>query len=1238
MAAASSQTADQEWLLCRLRECLDPGNTNRVVAEEALRQAEAMAAAVLLRQVVQRHWQAGDEEEEGEGRGKKFTVSPEDKAAVRALLLQGLVDEEPKVQSAVGLAIAHVASCDWPEVWPELMDHLMAALADTAHPNRVAAAVECLSLFAEEIDDAQLPALVPKLFPPIFAIVSNPNQAYRPSARRGALSVLRATVATLGIMSAVYQEESKAIISESLPAWVAQFAAILSSPLSQQDPQDWGIRKEVLRCLTQLIQHFPALLESTMPGILAALWQSYVSGIPLYERLLVAGLPLLPPAAAAAGDAGAAGVAASSDNAQAGAGAGGAAEGGGDGGEGYESAADELSALAIQAFEFLLTLATNSRFQKGLQGTTEALVYFAIAYMQITATQEEEWQRDTNEFVSEEDDEAISCRTSAAALLEELVAEFKDEAVQGISTAVQRRLGDTVVNPTEHAPAWWKLREAAIFAAGSVADTFLQYEMEGKPVFDSKAFLDALLLHDLGPNGAVNFPFLYCRCLWAAASLRDFFSPLRVRVVGHQAPTEKKVQLLRVAAEALSQDRLLVIRIGACRALSRLAPNMSFMPSPLPVLLHTATMHACRPLVIRIGACRALSRLAPNMSFMPSPLPVLLHTATMHACRPLVIRIGACRALSRLAPNMSFMPSPLPVLLHTATMHACRPLVIRIGACRALSRLAPNTPLVIRIGACRALSRLAPNMQAEDLRPVLPAIYTGISHMLPEVSHMLPEVSHMLPEVSHMLLEVRPMLPEVRPMLPEVSDDTLHLALELLTAVVRSDAEVTAQMEPVVTSALLGIWAEHVNDPVISSDTSDALEAMADLPACIDSILRKAIPPLSTIFSKPEEQPNGLVAGGMELLTMLLKRTPPPLVRPVFDALFAPLAAVVLQSDDHTELQNGAEALAMFVRKGGEELVAGSADPDATMKTLLDAAAKLLSPQLEPSASLFVGPLLVQLIRRVPSRMAPHLQALVAAIVHRMAAKRMPSLSVSLLLVFARLVHWASPDVRPLLDLLSSMPLPSHPSALHFLLSEWAMYHRDIHGVYHSKVASAALALLLASRDPRLLQVPVQGRLVATSKGVVTRSRARVVADKWTEMAFPAKGLSLLAGVLLEAKEEGEQADALRGDGDIDEEDEEGSEEEGGHGKGREGLDAGLPPVFASAELFSHLLDQEFGEDAGDDDDDAQDDPLNQINLPVLIADVIRQLATQDPSLFHTLSQELTAKERSTIQTTLNAS
>ena len=66
---------------------------------------------------------------------------------------------------------------------------------------------------------------------------------------------------------------------------------------------------------------------------------------------------------------------------------------------------------------------------------------------------------------------------------------------------------------------------------------------------------------------------------------------------------------------------------------------------------------------------------------------------------------------------------------------------------------------------------------------------------------------------------------------------------------------------------------------------------------------------------------------------------------------------------------------------------------------------RLLSPQLEPSASLFVGPLLSQLVRRMPAQMAPILRPLVAAIVARMAAKRMPSLSISLLLVIARLVR-----------------------------------------------------------------------------------------------------------------------------------------------------------------------------------------------------------------------------------------
>ncbi|CAI7783101.1 unnamed protein product [Closterium sp. NIES-53] len=547
-------------------------------------------------------------------------------AAVRSLLLQGLVDEEPKVQSAVGLAIAHVASCDWPEEWPELMDHLMAALADTAHPSR-----ELMDHLMAALADTAHPNRVSSLYPPHprfhppssllprapiphstpihpvpplplrhspcttppaslplrhspcatppapFPLRHSPCttspaqlplhhspcatspaplplrhppcttppaplplhhspcatppacilQAYRPSARRGALSVLRATVATLGIMSAVYQfkltrysperaesyrghagimsavyqpcpgveaisekatpayvfsclvsdsapprlpfspsrflcrgvqgerkaignnslpmwvaqsissvtkmhlfptlpsnpppispspsllgaqEESKAIISESLPAWVAQFSAILSSPLSQHDPQDWGIRK---------------------------------------ERLLVAGLPLLPPAAAA-GDAGAAGGATGSEAAQTGAGAGGAVEGGGDGGEVYESAADELSALAIQlswsscifSCSFPSCLSLLILYSPLAMYSSHASCVFAALLARLSlcflssTPQEEEWQRDTNEFVSEEDDEAISCRTSAAALLEELVAEYKGEAVQGISTVV----------------------------------------------------------------------------------------------------------------------------------------------------------------------------------------------------------------------------------------------------------------------------------------------------------------------------------------------------------------------------------------------------------------------------------------------------------------------------------------------------------------------------------------------------------------------------------------------------------------------------------------------------------------------------------------------------------------------------------------------------------------------------------------------------------------------------------
>ena len=53
------------------------------------------------------------------------------------------------------------------------------------------------------------------------------------------------------------------------------------------------------------------------------------------------------------------------------------------------------------------------------------------------------------------------------------------------------------------------------------------------------------------------------------------------------------------------------------------------------------------------------------------------------------------------------------------------------------------------------------------------------------------------------------------------------------------------------------------------------------------------------------------------------------------------------------------------------------------LRMYLDAAGRLLSPDLEDSGSLFAAPLLGQMLRRLPQQMAPLLPEVVSAVVTR---------------------------------------------------------------------------------------------------------------------------------------------------------------------------------------------------------------------------------------------------------------
>ncbi|XP_071692236.1 uncharacterized protein [Rutidosis leptorrhynchoides] len=1019
---------DQHWLINSLNATLDTNQQARSFAEASLNQASLQPgfgsalskvaanrdlplgsrqlAAVLLKQFIKKHWQ---EDEDG---FEHPVVSNEEKAVIRGLLLLSLDDPHRKICTAISMAVASVAHHDWPDEWPDLLPFLLKLMNDQSNTNAVNGALRCLALLSADLDDKLVPTLIPVLFPCLHTIVSSP-QIYDKLLRTKALSVVYCCTSMLGVMSGVYKTETSALMSPLVKAWMVEISFILKNPVQSEDPDDWSIRMEALKCLSQFVQNFPSLAESQFMEVLAPLWQTFVSSLGVYQRSLIEGLE--------------------------------------DAYEGrYDSDGSEtsLESFIIQLFEFLLVIVGSKNIVKAFGNSLHDLIYYSIAFMQTTEQQVHVWSLDPNQYVADEDENTYSCRVSGSLLLEEIVISFGTEGVYAILNAAKQRFDESHQERTKGSGDWWRMREATLFALSSVSEQLIEVELPGPSGVNVGNLLEQILAEDMA-SGVHEFPFLYARMF---SSIAKFSSVINQGVIDH---------FLYAAIQAIGMD----------------------------------------------------------------------------------------------------VPPP-----------------VKVGACRALSQLLPDT------------NRGIP-------QPHILALFSSLTELL-----------------------------------KQASDETMHLVLETLQAAVRAGHEAALSIEPVISPIILNMWALHVADPFISIDALDVLEAIKNAPGCAHPLVSRVLPYVGPILNKPQQQPDGLVAGSLDLLTMLLKNAPIDVVKAIYEVCFDPVVRTVLQSDDHGEMQNATQCLAALVSGGKQQLLTWSGDPSFTMRCLLDVASRLLDPDLESSGSLFVGNYVLQLILHLSSQMAPHIRDLVAALVRRMQSCQIAGLRSSILLLFARLVHMSAPHVEQFINLLMSIPAEGHTNSLHYVMSEWTKQQGEIQGAYQIKVTTTALALLLSTRHVEFGSINVQGHLIKSSAGITTRSKSRISPDQWTLMPLPTKIIAILADVLLEIQEQ-----VL----EDDEQDSEWEEVEAGDAEIEQDLlySSGTTSYSRPSHGYLDAMAKAFNEDEDDAYDDdllSAADPLNEINLGVYLCNFFREFSQGDGPLFDHLCQSLTQAQKKALQMVLS--
>eukprot|EP00808_Paulinella_micropora_P024858 g56499.t1 len=578
-----------------------------------------------------------------------------------------------------------------------------------------------------------------------------------------------------------------------------------------------------------------------------------------------------------------------------------------------------------------------------------------------------------------------------------------------------------------------------------------------------------------------------------------------------------------------------------------------------------------------------------------------------------------------------------------------------------LRGLHPESPLAVRLSATRALGLLADlvgqALPPSKLQPILPQALTLVCKILP---------------IS--------------------SKEALHTSLDTIILLLGRFDQLPAGVVQGLLTPLLQVWTKNTEDHLVTEGVNELIGLLASSAEKVQMVQQAVLPIVLTALAQAKDRSSALVEGAVDILNTIIaacaksRATPHPLI---LQKALPTLATLALKSPDHSLSQASVSALTTFLRSYPDQAAATHVSAERTLVQFLSiVAVHLLTPEREDQACYNAGHLVSQLLFTLGSKLPGDTsQRLLRAVCQRLYSAEYPFLVEGLLLVFARLVH--QQGAARACQVLSSLgelpvkrrhahrpaPTPDRPyptitysftdttvSALSSALQKWVLRQSDIHGAYPRRLTLSALAKLLSL--PQLDQVSVQGypkeNKSKNKDGKACRAlRGDAKAVEFSDISFSAKVLALLAQAwLLEKRKQEQKQKKQQGGHEEDSEDDMGEDEDDEFGQfvsklvadseGGGGREGGGSP-FADAEESEHytqlssmlsdgniqLDDEELDElelAYNEEYPEAQDDPLNKIELVSAVPNWLKTLVAADKPRIVRLSQQLSPEHRALLQ------
>lgn len=374
-------------------------------------------------------------------------------------------------------------------------------------------------------------------------------------------------------------------------------------------------------------------------------------------------------------------------------------------------------------------------------------------------------------------------------------------------------------------------------------------------------------------------------------------------------------------------------------------------------------------------------------------------------------------------------------------------------------------------------------------------------------------------------------------LLEDSDEDTLPVLLEAISVAIDIDHQFALQAGVEELSVVDLVFKISFKDAANIQLTIDSADCLQNLLSEISQeqylqVCQKLIPFLLEIINKSleatavEYTPELYLA--LELLGYIIGASPnvpgqdssDSFPSEVFTYTFPVLKEMILRTNDDQILQNGGEVFNNLLQKASKFFMEWTdpATKQSGLQVLLEVASKFLSPELSDSAAMNCGLIVISLFEKFQPYLDSDffLQLLQATVRRLMIAKEVVTIE-NLIMVFCKLVLNTSPE--QLIEALTSVTIEGSDGVVKdgfaLVLPIWFNSFEVTRGFEKIKQNILALGKIFSINDERVANMVVDGDLIPYDGDlIITRSMAKSMPEKYTQIPAPLKIIKLLAAEL----------------------------------------------------------------------------------------------------------------------------